>query len=148
MIAVQRENLVIFSALLNTRMPKVNVNLAKASGHNAIFYSVQSSKTTMLNALLQRGANPNVQLLSDESYGNTPLHFACAMEKLKHVELLLEFGANPLAFNMYGQAPLHLLPKDALKSTRMYIVKLFKEAVDKQQTQIGGPAAAGSRRDL
>ena len=59
----------------------------------------------ILQALLRRGADPNVAVLQEGSKGNTPLHFACLLEKHKHAEMLLEYGANPLAVNQHGQTP-------------------------------------------
>lgn len=131
MIATQQGILPIVAALLNTRMPKVNVNLAKPTGYTALFYAVASPKPTILQALLRRGADPNVSLLQPNGRGNTPLHFACLWEKTKFVELLLEYGANPMASNNAGQNPLQLLPADAVRSTKTYIARLFSDAAKK-----------------
>lgn len=62
MHAVQRGNIEIVSALLNTRMPKVDVNAAKSNGFNALLYAVDLPSTSLLKALLRRGADPNCQL--------------------------------------------------------------------------------------
>jgi hypothetical protein len=134
MIAVANQNLEIISALLNTRMPKVNVNLAKSSGFTAVFYAVEKASHSILGALLRRGADPNVAILQDGSKGNTPLHFACMLEKTKHMELLLEYGANPSAINQHGQTPLQLLPLDAVRSTKLYFKKSFEDAYTKLRT--------------
>jgi hypothetical protein len=47
-------------------------------------------------------------------------------EKTKHAELLLEFGANPSIFNGEGMNPLELLPRDAVRSTKLYFKKMFE----------------------
>jgi hypothetical protein len=64
-------------------------------------------------------------MLSQGSKGNTPLHYACLLERTKHAELLLEYGALPDARNEHGQRPLDLLPRDAVRSTKLYFKRIF-----------------------
>jgi len=144
MIAAQLGGIQLIATLLNARMPKVNVNLAKESGYTALFYSINHSVTTVLQALLRRGANPNVALKTEDSAGNTPLHFACLMEKMKHIELLLEYGADPEARNQYGQSPIDLVPADAVRSLKMQVAYEFKEAQRKKRAA----EAAAVAKDL
>lgn len=59
------------------------------------------------------------------SAGNTPLHFACMLEKGKHAALLLEYGAVPDARNEHGQTPLDLLPRDAVRSTKLSFKRML-----------------------
>lgn len=59
------------------------------------------------------------------SYGNTALHYACLFERTKHAELLLEYGAQPEARNEHGQRPLDLVPRDAVRSTKLYFKRIF-----------------------
>lgn len=59
------------------------------------------------------------------SRGNTPLHFACLLERTKHAEMLLEYGATPDARNQHGQKPLDLLPRDAVRSTKLHFKRIF-----------------------
>lgn len=59
------------------------------------------------------------------SKGNTPLHYACLLERTKHAELLLEYGALPDARNEHGQRPLDLVPRDAVRSTKLYFKRIF-----------------------
>ncbi len=47
------------------------------------------------------------------------------MEKTKHAELLLEFGADPFAKNEYGQTPQQMIPGDAVRSTKLFFKKMF-----------------------
>jgi ankyrin repeat protein len=54
-----------------------------------------------MQALLRKGADPNVVIRQDGARGNTPLHFACMLEKPTHAELLLAYGANPGAVNEF-----------------------------------------------
>jgi len=53
------------------------------------------------------------------------LHYACLLEKPKHAEALLEFGANPFAVNEFGLTPLQLLPNDAVRSVKIQFKKVF-----------------------
>jgi len=131
MAAVVRGSLPVVASLLNTRMPRVNVNMAKPSGYTALFYSIQQPSISTMKALLRRGANPNARLLLADSAGSTPLHIACMLESVKHIELLLEFGADPTLVNENGQYPLQMLPRDAVKSTKLYVRRLFEDALAK-----------------
>lgn len=129
MHAVQRGSIEVVSALLNTRMPKVDVNVAKSNGFSALLYAVDLPSTSLLKALLRRGADPNCQLRIGA--GNTPLHLAAIFEKTKHAEMLLEYGANPSILNDEGMNPLQLLPKDAVRSTKLYFKRMFEDAYAK-----------------
>ena len=62
---------------------------------------------------------------SQGSRGNTPLHFACLLEKSQTAEALLEYGANPYAENEHGLIPFQLIPKEALRSTKLHFQKIF-----------------------
>jgi len=128
MIAVSRQYASVVAALLNARRPKVDVNLSKESGFTALFYAVEKGTPSILQALLRRGADPNAQVMQEGSRGNTPLHIACLLEKVKHAELLLEYGAQPFVYNQHGQTPLSMLPSDAVRSTKIYFKKIFEEA--------------------
>lgn len=149
MMAVSRQYLPVVASLLNTRRPKVDVNMAKASGFTAVYYAVEKATPTILQALLRRGADPNVAILQEGSRGNTPLHYACMLEKTKAAELLLEFGANPLSRNEHGQTPLQMVPPDALRTSRLQLKSIFEAAYNKIQQQAeatvgGGHGAAGA----
>lgn len=133
MLAVSKQYTVVVASLLNARMPKVDVNMAKTSGFTAVFYAVESATPSILLALLRRGANPNAHVLQEGSRGNTPLHYACLLEKTKHIEILLEHGADPTAQNQHHQTPLQLLPNDAVRSTKVKLLQLFQAAADKKR---------------
>lgn len=133
MLAVSKQYTAVVASLLNARMPKVDVNMAKTSGFTAVFYAVESATPSILQALLRRGANPNAHVLQEGSRGNTPLHYACLLEKFKHIEILLEHGADPMAQNQHRQTPLQLVPKDVLRSTKVQLVQLFQAAADKKR---------------
>lgn len=48
------------------------------------------------------------------------------LEKTKHAELLLEYGANPAMLNEAGQSALQLLPRDSVRSTKLYFKRMFE----------------------
>lgn len=176
MVAVQINRMDVVAALLNTRLPRVDINAAKPvccswnllcllswshfichcilqSGYTALFYAIEKASASVVEALLRRGADPNAKLqhevqlvvcrsvvldfkrkcdgLPQGSRGNTPLHFACLLEKTKQAELLLEFGAQPDARNEHGQVPLQLLPGSAVPSTKLFFKKMFEDALKK-----------------
>lgn len=126
MLSAQSGYLPIVAALLNTRRPTVDINIAKANGFTALYYSVALKSEGVLLALLRRGADPNMALLQEGSEGNTPLHLACALEKPLHAKLLLEYGANRTALNANRLRPLDMLPQDAVYSTKLQFKRLFE----------------------
>lgn len=145
MITVQREMLSSFSYVINARRPMIDINFAKSSGHTVLFMAISLKTTSMLKALLQRGADPTVTLKMPGSEGSTPLHFACAFEKKAVVELLLQYGADPNAVNANGLTPLELLPRDAMRSTKLQFKNMFEAAANKEHAPEVGSSA---RRDL
>ncbi|KAJ1431981.1 ankyrin repeat-containing domain protein [Ochromonadaceae sp. CCMP2298] len=128
MVAVQGERMEVVAALLNTRMPTADLNKEKSSGFTALFYAVELEQPSLLTALLRRGAHPTPSIKQAGSRGTTPLHLACKLEKLKHIEELLTYGADPDALNEHGQIALQLIPNDAVRSTKLYVQRLFEEA--------------------
>jgi ankyrin repeat protein len=148
MLAARENELTVVATLLNARMPKVNVNAAKSSGYTALFYAIENRDTNILKALLRRGANPNVLLKQEGAVGNTPLHFSCLMEKQKHTELLLEYGADVMAVNEYGQYPLQLLPRESVRSTKLYFKRMFEDALAKHEKENNADSTKNVRQDL
>ena len=142
MIAVSRQYQPIVAALLNTRRPKVDVNLVKANGFSALIYAVEKANPGILQALLRRGADPNMAVTQDGSRGNTPLHYACLLEKVKHATMLLEYGANPYLKNEHGQIPYKMIPGDATTSNKRNFRQVFDEAYKKiEQLEQQGASA-------
>lgn len=151
MIAVSRQYQPIVAALLNTRRPKVDINLVKASGFSALFYAVEKASPGILQALLRRGADPNMAVTQEGSTGNTPLHYACLLEKVKHATMLLEYGANPHLRNEYGQIPYNMIPSDATISHKRAYRQIFDEAykkIEQMEREQEGSAAVQGQGEL
>ena len=137
MLATQNDAIQVIAALLNARRPKVDVNLSKASGYTALFYATELKNTVIMQALLRKGADPNAVILQEGSRGNTPLHFSCMLEKPKHTELLLNYGASPWSVNQYGMNAFQLIPKDAVRSTKLEFKRIFEVAYRNTKTAPG-----------
>jgi ankyrin repeat protein len=94
-------------------------------------------------------ARLTVVLSLQGSEGTTPLHLACMLEKTKHTELLLEYGADVTVMNGNGLHPLQLVPKDAVHSTKLYLKRIFQEALAKKEAaEQGGKIGSSARKDL
>lgn len=52
------------------------------------------------------------------------------LERTKHAEMLLEYGALPDTRNEHGQRPLDLVPRDAVRSTKLYFKRIFDVSID------------------
>jgi hypothetical protein len=59
------------------------------------------------------------------------------MEKPKHAEVLLQYGAKFWVENEYGQTPGKLLPRDVVPSVRLAFKRLFEDASRQYQNQLG-----------
>ena len=81
MLATRNSAMAVVASLLNARKPRIQVNMAKSNGFTALFYSIELPSPSILQALLRRGADPNARLQEQGSKGNTPLHFACMLER-------------------------------------------------------------------
>ena len=109
MLAVSYKMTQLSASLLNAwGGPRVLVDAAKPTGHNALFYAVakKPADASIVKALLKRGADPNAALLTPDAAGYTPLHFACRFGEVKTAELLLDFGADPMALSAGGETVL------------------------------------------
>lgn len=134
MVAIQTKAQLVVASLLNTWRPKVDVNFAKASGHTALFYCIAVDNAVVLKALLKRGADPNTSLKQPDSLGWTPLHFACKFHNVKHAQLLLDFGADPLAETATGMSVLDAAA-GAQYSVRKKLADILNEAVERMEVE-------------
>lgn len=85
-----------------------DVNVADSTGETALLTAITDKSVEVVEELLNKGANPNVQSKSVGFPGNTPLHMAALNGLTKEVELLLHHGADPTVRNDEGQTPLDI----------------------------------------
>ena len=120
----------LFAQVLNgksTRMPMSDyVNLAKESGHSAIFYAIGNEDESITKALLKRGANPNAEL---KSTGWTPMHFAAKLGTVEQLKLFLDYGGDPLKSTNDGQSILDCAEGRPF-SFRSKVMHFLNEALD------------------
>ena len=67
----------------------------------------------------------------------TPLHYACRFENIKHAQMLLDFGANPLAETSDGQTVLDAASK-AQYSVRKKLADILNEALERMDPDEDG----------
>lgn len=79
----------------------VDANQKDRDGLSLLAVAAQAGADRSVFALFKLGANPHLR----DSLGNTPLHWACAMEKSKTAGLFLYHGANVNAMNNMGATP-------------------------------------------
>jgi len=139
MIAIINKQDVLIGTLLNSYKPRLDINAQNPQGYTALAYAVGNpgGSTSIVRALLKRGADPNLYILQPQSGGWTPLHFACRLADLNTVSVLLDFGANPLALgfaeeNVFDVAEHAQTPY----AFRKQLANLLNAALDKmEQTQ-------------
>ena len=115
----------------------INVNAMNKKGETALLLACKSAQPTIVNLLLQNGADPNisdtrrytslhaavygccanetlqeiinheVQLDYQDIHGNTALLLACSYRQQESVKILLEAGSNPNIVDNNGDTCLH-----------------------------------------
>lgn len=98
---IQKDDLNSISFLQQSGL---DVNQKDRDGLSLLAIASQSGAEKCCFSLMKNGANPHLT----DSMGNTPLHWACAMDKVKPVNVLLYFGSNVHAVNHSGLTPLML----------------------------------------
>ena len=99
------------------------INKKDECGWTPLYRTVVSGILAATEALLNSGADPNIQT----TMGETPLYQAVEMGKISHVNLLLQKGANPNISQIDGLTPLHL----AVNRQNILIIKeLLKYKAD------------------
>eukprot|EP00520_Triparma_pacifica_P019185 CAMPEP_0118664136 /NCGR_PEP_ID=MMETSP0785-20121206/17831_1 /TAXON_ID=91992 /ORGANISM="Bolidomonas pacifica, Strain CCMP 1866" /LENGTH=329 /DNA_ID=CAMNT_0006557981 /DNA_START=131 /DNA_END=1118 /DNA_ORIENTATION=+ len=108
LIASVGSNLIQITATILNMKPKSMsmaqlVNIAKPSGHTALFYAVQQEDPVVLKVLLKKGADPNLALApTEKSAGWTAMHFAVFFGKRDYLKLMLQYGGDPYATTKDG----------------------------------------------
>lgn len=93
-------------------------------GCSAMYWAVMCANPGLINALLDHGANPNIQTW--ESNGAlTPLHAAVDCERLEEAKVLVERGADLSIRDSEGLTPL----ERARKSNSLTMVELLASHV-------------------
>jgi hypothetical protein len=77
-------------------------------GVTALYRAVEAGRTDLIRLLLEKGADPGVQMRQGMIRGRTPLHDAAARGRTEIVELLLKFKAPADAVDSEGATPLLL----------------------------------------
>jgi ankyrin repeat protein len=105
------ELVTVGGTLFATPRADTDVNARDDGGLTPLHTAAWSGDATLVRTFLDRHADPNVQVRSDEQqnsdWGNTPLHYAAASGNAEVVRMLLAAGANPNARNDLGITPLH-----------------------------------------
>jgi len=130
MYAIQDSKTTLVASLLNAVRPKVDINIAKPSGHTALLYCMMNDDHMYTEALLKMGADPNVSVKNGANKGWTPLHFACKFEQMKNIKILLDYGANALAKTQDDQTPFEVFPTSrASRKNREMVKKMIMDAL-------------------
>ncbi|KAH5848655.1 hypothetical protein HBI92_239770 [Parastagonospora nodorum] len=114
---------------------------ADKHGLDALMLSCKSGFGTLhlIPTLILHG--PSTLSASDNN-GNTALHHASAAGELKALRMLLQYGANPLACNVYSWTPLHYSATVAAES---YFKSLIIES-EKSKAEVKRERAERERR--
>jgi ankyrin repeat protein len=83
---------------------KADPNIVDQHGQAPLHIALQHRNFPIIDALLDKGANPNV---AGNGMKTTPLHIACSLGMEREADLLLKKGANPNAKDAAGRTPLH-----------------------------------------
>jgi len=86
-----------------------DVNVADSNGETALWIATTESSPEVMEALLRKGADPDVQSKSLGFTGDTPLHMAASNGLREPVELLLRYGAKATIRNARGQTALDVV---------------------------------------
>ena len=90
---------------------EVDVNAKNINGMTPLHFAVQVQNKTMIETLLQYGADPNIQENEDIGF-NTPLHRAAENNMLDVMDLFLQCGGDPSIQNKNGFTCLHIAARN------------------------------------
>ncbi len=87
-----------------------DVNVAESDGDTALWVATTESSDEVVEALLKKGADPNVLVKNQR-----PLHIAAANGRDATIKVLLRYGADPTMRNAGGQTPLDVVNAEPLE---------------------------------
>lgn len=86
--AAKKGDLTMTSLLLSYDMIDINkVEARKVGGNAALHYACIENHPAIVNALVQKGAN--VDIRTDNSFGDTPLHICCKLDRPECAQILM-----------------------------------------------------------
>ena len=103
-----------------------STNMTSEPGVTPLFVAAKFGKAEVVEALLERGADPTIFFRATDGYYHTgtALHHAARFGYLDVVELLLEAGADPASYDQYVATPLH----QALRGNHQEVAERLIEA--------------------
>ncbi|XP_076874194.1 NF-kappa-B inhibitor alpha-like [Brachyhypopomus gauderio] len=106
-LACRRGSLACFSVLtqINTQHLRYILSLPNYSGHSCLHIASISSYLSMVENLVQLGADVNAK---EQCSGRTSLHLAVDLQNLDLVDRLLALGADTSSLTYGGYTPYHL----------------------------------------
>lgn len=103
MYALRREDFAICEKLIKGG---ARLDAARDNGATLLCQTVMSNLPLhLVEYLLEAGANPNVMSFNLDGL-RRPLHIAAGQQRLDCIQMLLEYGANPLLPDVHGVMPL------------------------------------------
>ncbi|MBQ8251159.1 MAG: ankyrin repeat domain-containing protein [Alphaproteobacteria bacterium] len=98
----------------------INLNMRNRNRDNrphqtALHMAVMNNHSQYVKALIEKGANVNVQ----DVYGKTPLHFALMYFYEDSIKALLNAGADPMIKDIHGYSPYDLAKIFAVSDDKM-----------------------------
>ncbi len=92
-----------------------NRNIDNRPHQTALHMAVMNNHSQYVKALIEKGANVNVQ----DVYGKTPLHFALMYFYEDSIKALLDAGADPMIKDIHGYSPVDLAKIFAVSDNKM-----------------------------
>ena len=101
---IQRRKINLFDHLIQKKEEKFNEIINKqefSTGNTLLIYATQNNLKSLVELLLLKGANPNIQ----NKFGNSALHIAFKNDNAFIINLLLEYNAEQKLKNINGLLP-------------------------------------------
>ncbi|GMH99303.1 hypothetical protein TrVE_jg11766 [Triparma verrucosa] len=150
MAAIAVQMVQVYAMILNSQprnmSPAAYVNIAKSTGHTALFYAVNQPDPALVKALLKKGAEPNARLVNG---GWTAMHFAAMLGNGDHLKIMLDFGGDPYSTTEDGRTIMDVLdlgdPELVTTHFKNKVMNMLNDAIDDLDEQ--GESALGAPGD-